>query len=138
MRAPPGGLTPSVARVRDVLAARARGGTTFDSVLLNLYPDGASGMRWHPPRRTRTGEEWSEDTAVVSVGADRVFEVRDAQDHARRWAFTVRQGDVFSMRVGRLPNQVPAPGEDREGGRFSGGWAADQHGVQAPTTGLLG
>jgi alkylated DNA repair dioxygenase AlkB len=38
-------------------------GVQYDSVLLNLYPDGASGMGWHQDPQSA---EWAEDTAIVS------------------------------------------------------------------------
>jgi alkylated DNA repair dioxygenase AlkB len=64
-------------------------GVRYDSVLLNLYPDGASGMGWHQDPQEAA---WAEDTAVVSVGAPRTFKVRDAGNHDTRWSFKVEHG----------------------------------------------
>jgi len=90
---PSGPLTPRVAAVRDALHQRF--GVRYDSVLLNLYPCGASAMRFHSD--PGQGVEWQEDTAVVSVGSERRFVFREIADHSRRWAYTLRGGDCVRM-----------------------------------------
>ena len=92
---PPGGLTPRVAAVRDELARLL--GVHYDSCLVNLYPDGTSGMRYHSDPQ---GQDWAADTAVVSIGAPRRFVFRAVGDHATRCGIVVRSGDVVHMGPG--------------------------------------
>ena len=86
--------SPLVRQVRDQLACRTD--QYYDGCLLNLYPNGESGMRYHiDPDQ---GTLWDFDTAVVSVGAARRFSFReippsDAQPHN----FVVFHGDVTYM-----------------------------------------
>ena len=92
-----GRLTPRVAAARDALAALLPSGTHFDSVLVNHYPSGESAMRFHSDPQ---GEEWAEETAVVSVGAARRFAFRSRarpSDSSSRTVFTVQNGDVVRM-----------------------------------------
>lgn len=93
-----GRLTPQVAAVRDALAALLPGtSTVYDSVLVNHYPSGESAMRFHSDPQ---GEEWAEETAVVSVGATRRFAFRSRarpSDSSSRTVFEVQNGDVVRM-----------------------------------------
>jgi alkylated DNA repair dioxygenase AlkB len=93
-----GRLTPQVAAVRDALATLLPGTTTvYDSVLVNHYPSGESAMRFHSDPQ---GEEWAEETAVVSVGATRRFAFRSRarpSDTSSRTVFEVQNGDVVRM-----------------------------------------
>ena len=75
--------SPSVLQIRDQLlhvggnttGADGGDGVYYDCCLLNLYPDGGSGMRYHiDPDQ---GTLWGYETAVVSVGATRKFAFRD-------------------------------------------------------------
>ncbi|KAK9830177.1 hypothetical protein WJX72_010148 [[Myrmecia] bisecta] len=67
-----GSLTPFVAHIRDRLAAYF--GVYYDSVLINHYPDGKAGMRYHSDPLYGV---WDSDTAVVSLGDTREFVFRD-------------------------------------------------------------
>jgi alkylated DNA repair dioxygenase AlkB len=49
----------------------------YDGCLLNLYPDGGSGMRYHVD--PDQGTLWDYETAVVSVGASRRVAFREIQ-----------------------------------------------------------
>jgi alkylated DNA repair dioxygenase AlkB/uncharacterized protein (UPF0147 family) len=83
--------SPTVQAIRNVLAV-ARGAPplhgssrasmptqNYNACLLNLYPDGASGMRYHcDPDQ---GTKWDYDTAVVSLGAARRFAIRPIPHH---------------------------------------------------------
>jgi alkylated DNA repair dioxygenase AlkB len=88
--------SPLVEATRDELVDRI--GQYYDGCLLNLYPDGGSGMRYHiDPEQ---GSLWDYDTTVVSVGATRRFSFRvlpgsdlSAQPHT----FVVMEGDVAHM-----------------------------------------
>ena len=70
--------SPIVLDIRDQLHEKSDGGGRgiyYDCCLLNLYPDGGSGMRYHiDPDQ---GALWGYETAVVSVGATRKFAFRD-------------------------------------------------------------
>jgi alkylated DNA repair dioxygenase AlkB len=91
--------SPTVRTVRDRLQERT--GQYYDGCLLNLYPDGGSGMRYHiDPEQ---GVLWDYETAVVSVGATRRFAFRDIPLDDDQWTknqphtFVVMQGDVTEM-----------------------------------------
>ncbi|MGQ3285634.1 hypothetical protein [Bosea sp. (in: a-proteobacteria)] len=66
MGAGAGGMTPGVARVRDAVQRLA--GVRFDSVLVNYYPDGRCGMRFHADP---TYGCWAQETAVSRRGGGR-------------------------------------------------------------------
>ena len=98
-------FSPVVQHVRDALASNKLVGSEYDCCLVNLYPDGDSGMRYHiDPDQ---GTLWGYDTSVVSVGATRRFAFRvlpisllpassktaSSQPHN----FVVMQGDVTHM-----------------------------------------
>lgn len=87
--------SPTVRKIRDVLHSRT--GQYYDCCLLNLYPDGGSGMRYHSD--PDQGTLWDYDTAVVSIGATRRFAFRAAQkdDSSPPHNFIVMQGDVTHM-----------------------------------------
>ena len=95
--------SPLVETVRDCLVKTT--GQYYDGCLLNLYPDGGSGMRYHiDPDQ---GDLWDFATAVVSVGATRRFAFRDIpSDHenndknlpaSQPHNFFVMGGDVTEM-----------------------------------------
>lgn len=71
---PPHAVSPP--KVRDALAATT--GVVYDSVLVNLYPDGKAGMRFHvDPLYGR----WTPRQAVVSLGDTRTFVFREISDY---------------------------------------------------------
>ncbi len=72
----PAPWTPAVAQVRTAVEAAV--GACFNSVLLNLYRDGADSMGWHADREPELGPEPL--IASVSLGAVRDFVLR----HRRR------------------------------------------------------
>ena len=90
--------SPLVRQVRDALANPALGhGQYYDCCLLNLYPDGGSGMRYHiDPDQ---GTLWDFDTVVVSVGASRRFSFRriSEDDNQEIHSFTVMHSDTTYM-----------------------------------------
>lgn len=89
-------FSPLVRSVRDEL--RTKTGEDYDCCLLNLYPDGESGMRYHiDPDQ---GELWGYETAVVSVGAARRFAFRpipEGVNNGKVHNFIVMDGDVTEM-----------------------------------------
>jgi alkylated DNA repair dioxygenase AlkB len=86
--------SPVVRAVRDRLVDETL--QYYDGCLLNLYPDGGSGMRYHiDPDQ---GTLWDYDTAVVSVGATRRFAFREIDSHTSQpYNFVLMHGDVTSM-----------------------------------------
>jgi len=92
-------FSPLVLSVRDELLRKTA--VKYDCCLLNLYPHGESGMRYHiDPDQ---GALWGHETAVVSVGATRKFAFRTIPglEDARRTSavhnFLVLSGDVTEM-----------------------------------------
>jgi len=95
--------SPTVRKLRDRLQATT--GDYYDGCLLNLYPDGQSGMRYHiDPDQ---GTVWDYDTAVVSVGSTRRFAFRKISNNTHVHGtgvkpqqphnFVVMHGDVTHM-----------------------------------------
>mmetsp|Transcript_30557 Transcript_30557/g.46602 ORF Transcript_30557/g.46602 Transcript_30557/m.46602 type:complete len:409 (+) Transcript_30557:153-1379(+) len=88
-------FSPVVEHVRNVLYQQT--GVLYDCCLLNLYPDGGSGMRYHSD--PDQGTLWGFDTAVVSVGASRRFAFRTIDDSEEQpHMFVVMDGDVTEMK----------------------------------------
>jgi alkylated DNA repair dioxygenase AlkB len=90
--------SPLVEAVRDELVNRI--GQYYDGCLLNFYPDGDSGMRYHSD--PDQGTLWDYDTTVVSVGATRRFSFRvlpgsDSSVRSQPHNFVVMEGDVTHM-----------------------------------------
>ncbi|KAL7527198.1 hypothetical protein ACHAXR_003198 [Thalassiosira sp. AJA248-18] len=83
-----------VVKARDLLSEKT--GQHYNCCLLNLYPDGESGMRYHiDPDQ---GTLWGYETAVVSVGATRRFAFRKIdKNDATTHIFTLMEGDVAEM-----------------------------------------
>lgn len=69
--------SPVVANVRDRLCEETS--HYYDGCLLNLYPDGGSGMRYHMD--PDQGVQWGFETVVVSIGATRRFAFRSTADN---------------------------------------------------------
>jgi alkylated DNA repair dioxygenase AlkB len=70
-------------------------GIDYDGCLINMYPHGKAGMRYH--QDPDVGTLWSSDTHVVSFGCTRTFILRLAADHNVRHEFTLEHGDVVHM-----------------------------------------
>jgi alkylated DNA repair dioxygenase AlkB len=90
--------SPLVLDARDCLFEQT--GNYYDGCLLNLYPDGGSGMRYHMD--PDQGTLWDYETVVVSVGATRKFAFRDIPNKESSQAkkphvFTLMGGDVTEM-----------------------------------------
>jgi alkylated DNA repair dioxygenase AlkB len=94
--------SPLVEQIRDELFhndGNTSHGQYYNGCLLNLYPTGCSGMRYHVD--PDQGSLWDYDTAVVSVGATRRFAFRrihpgkDQQQLPHN--FVVMHGDVTHM-----------------------------------------
>jgi alkylated DNA repair dioxygenase AlkB len=88
-------FSPIVRRVQQALYNRTN--VNYDCCLLNLYPNGGSGMRYHiDPDQ---GTLWGYDTCVVSVGASRRFAFREPDGGGQPHMFVVMDGDVTEMRA---------------------------------------
>jgi len=87
-----------VANVRDRLCDDTS--NYYDGCLVNLYPDGGSGMRYHiDPGQ---GVQWGFETAVVSIGATRRFAFRPINGvsdcgEEKPHSFVLMNGDVTEM-----------------------------------------
>jgi alkylated DNA repair dioxygenase AlkB len=98
-------FSPIVKHISSILQQQTN--IQYDGCLLNLYPDGGSGMRYHiDPDQ---GVLWDYETAVVSVGASRRFAFRcipciqntgkslQKQHQEQPHNFWVLHGDVTEM-----------------------------------------
>lgn len=91
----PSPMTPRIAAIRDRLAEVT--GVFYDCVLINLYEDGKTAMRYHiDPDQ---GVHWTTNTAVVSIGDTREFCLRDIETKGKRehHRFFVSQADAVEM-----------------------------------------
>jgi len=101
----PRAMTPALSAIRYKLETLL--GVHYCSVLVNYYPNGKSGMRYHVDPLYDVDDPskqiWVDDSAVVSVGDSRNFVVREKIDadgeHLDRkyYRFVVESGDVFHM-----------------------------------------
>jgi alkylated DNA repair dioxygenase AlkB len=73
----------------------ARTGFVYNGCLCNLYRDGTNSVAWHSDR-----EAYSGAVASLSLGATRVFRVRDKSDHLRTQGFPLPSGSLLLMRPG--------------------------------------
>jgi alkylated DNA repair dioxygenase AlkB len=109
----PQAWTSTLALLRDS-ASVACGGASFNSVLLNLYRDGADSVAWHADDERELGEEPT--IAAVSLGEERRFQIRSNDDHTDKIDLILEHGSLLIMR-GRsqrdLKHQVPKVGRKR-------------------------
>lgn len=71
-------------------------GVDFNSVLANLYRDGADSMGWHSDSEAELGPR--PDIASLSLGATRRFALKDRRDAARKLALELPPGSLLLMR----------------------------------------
>jgi alkylated DNA repair dioxygenase AlkB len=67
----------------------------LNSVLLNFYPDGQSGMGWHSDDEKSLGE--APVIASLSLGAVRRFQFRHKQDRRTKYSLLLPAGSVLWM-----------------------------------------
>ena len=96
--------SPIVANARDRLCEETS--HYYDGCLLNLYPDGGSGMRYHiDPDQ---GVQWDFETVVVSIGATRRFAFRsivnDATSNGADGQYTTTSGGRTGPNDGSKPH----------------------------------
>jgi alkylated DNA repair dioxygenase AlkB len=88
--------TPALAALRDSAAQAC--GTRFNSVLANLYRDGADSMGWHSDDEPELGPE--PVIASVSLGAERDFRFRAKGERGETVALTLTHGSLLRMGEG--------------------------------------
>lgn len=89
------GFSPAVRAVRDAVAGAL--GHTYDSVLLNHYEGGESGMNFHSDPGQGEAGGWGRSTCVVSAGACRRLVFRRTGAPELRCTYRLRDGDVLEM-----------------------------------------
>ena len=94
MRLQPQPWTAFLAGLRERLEELA--GTSFNSVLLNLYRDGGDGVAWHADDEPDLGRQ--PVIGSLSLGATRKFQLRRADDWSIKREFDLHHGDVVVMR----------------------------------------
>ncbi len=76
--------------------AEALAGTTFNSVLLNLYRDGNDSMGWHSDDEPELGRD--PIIASVNLGEARRFDLRLKSDHHQKQQIMLEDGSVLLMK----------------------------------------
>ena len=76
--------------------AEALAGTTFNSVLLNLYRDGSDSMGWHSDDEPELGRD--PIIASVNLGEARRFDLRLKTDHQQKLQLLLEDGSVLVMK----------------------------------------
>jgi alkylated DNA repair dioxygenase AlkB len=72
-----------------------RTGFNYNGCLCNLYRDGSNSVAWHSDHEAVGGA-----VASLSLGATRVFRVRDKEDHALTFDFPLPTGSLLLMKPG--------------------------------------
>jgi alkylated DNA repair dioxygenase AlkB len=85
--------TPTLLRIKKAIEEAS--GTTFDSVLLNLYRDGRDSVSWHSGDEPELGT--NPVIGSVSFGATRVFNLRHKHDPTRRLRLELSHGSYLLM-----------------------------------------
>ncbi len=83
-----------LAELRDLVGRMS--GTEFNSVLCNLYRDGADGVDWHADDEPEFGP--MPVIASLSLGATRRFDLRRVDDHSVKVQLELHHGDLVIMR----------------------------------------
>jgi len=79
--------------LRDLSSSHS--GTTFNSVLCNLYRDGTDGVDWHADDEPEFGP--MPVIASLSLGATRRFDLRRVDDHSIKVELDLHHGDLVIM-----------------------------------------
>ena len=85
--------TDSLQRIRRSVEAKLQ--TQFNSVLLNLYRNGNDSVAWHSDDEPELGMQPL--IASVSLGQERVFQIRHKQDKSRKHALALLHGSLLVM-----------------------------------------
>lgn len=76
-------------------AVEEKAGTTFSSVLLNLYRNGDDGVAWHSDDERELGE--NPTIASVSLGTTRTFRLRHLEDKSMVRSVELTHGSLLIM-----------------------------------------
>ncbi len=90
----PAPWSPPLMEIKEAVEAEA--GTTFNSVLLNLYRDGRDGVAWHSDDEAELGQ--TPVIASVSLGTTRKFQLRSKTNPAVRRELELTHGSLLLMR----------------------------------------
>ena len=82
-------------QLRDLSSSHT--GTSFNSVLCNLYRDGSDGVDWHADDEPEFGP--MPVIASWSLGATRRFDLRRVDDHSIKVELELHHGDLVIMNV---------------------------------------
>jgi len=85
-------MSKSIEEIRDKLNSEFN--IYYDSVLVNLYPDGGAGMRYHSDP---IDNKWDTNFMIVSFGAIRKIVFRDIKNFDNKYAFDFNDGDCINM-----------------------------------------
>jgi alkylated DNA repair dioxygenase AlkB len=94
IRMQPRTWTPALQHLREI--AENLADVTFNTVLLNLYRDGADGVAWHADDEAELGPE--PVIASLSLGASRRFQLRRRDDALLKREMELHHGDMIVMR----------------------------------------
>ena len=89
----PRAWTPPLLEIKAL--AESVAGTQFNSVLVNLYRDGADSVAWHADDEPELGPE--PVIASVSLGATRTFKMKHQTDPTLRYSLQLSNGSALIM-----------------------------------------
>ena len=89
----PTGLIPMLDSVRTLT------GEPYNSILLNLYPDGDASLGWHRDNERELGSPEEIKIASLSLGATRRFGIREIESK-REHTFDLKSGTLLLMDSG--------------------------------------
>lgn len=85
--------TPELTELKELVEMRT--GRSFNSCLLNLYEDGATGMAWHSDDEKALGKNAS--IASISLGAPRKFYFKNKRDSTMKVSLVLEHGSLLLM-----------------------------------------
>ena len=88
----PSKLTPTISKIRDILHDKFN--IYFDSVLLNYYPNGNVGMRYHSDP---INNKWDKNFMIMSFGDTRKIIFREINNINTKYSFDMDNGDCIHM-----------------------------------------
>lgn len=86
-------MTSWVKKIRDIIFNKT--GIYFDSVLVNYYENGSTGMRYHSD--PLGNGKWCEDFFIISIGSSRKIVFRQSDNFDNKYNFIAKNGDAIHM-----------------------------------------
>lgn len=86
--------TPELLIIKNKIEPLA--GTAFNSVLLNYYRDGNDSVSWHSDNDGVPGK--NRIVASVSLGQPRIFEIRNKNNHSKKYSVELENGSYLLMK----------------------------------------